>query len=335
MNTIKEPLVSVIVPVYNVENYIDDCLNSIKQQTYKNLEIIVVEDRSTDGSREAIDFHLVDERIKIIQHKKNSGLSAARNTGIDFATGEYMIFVDSDDIIDLNLVKTCLTAASSCAADVVLFKFKPFQDGQSVQMVPEMESKGNHCKPMTEVDYFKYPHFAWLKFMRTELVRNKGLKFPIGQYYEDWPFHWETGFAASEIVEIGDGYYHYRQRGDSITGSGDHKLLHIFSSHGLVANITEQYSTSLPVKIVLANKIHSGIWFVLTTIDSQYLEEAVIKAKQHTEKMSKYRAYSSPSPKIRLLLLSLKMPVRIAMPAIKVMRKGLNQLSSERRQARR
>lgn len=335
MNTIKEPLVSVIVPVYNVETYIDDCLNSIKQQTYKNLEIIVVEDCSTDGSREAIDLHLVDERIKIIQHKKNGGLSAARNTGIDFATGEYMMFVDSDDIIDLNLVKAGLTSALSCAADVVLFKSKTFQDGQPVQIVPEIESRSNHCKPMTEVDYFKYPHFAWLKFMRTELVRNKGLKFPVGQYYEDWPFHWETGFAASKIVEIDNGYYHYRQRGDSITGSGDRKLLHIFSSHGLVANITEQYSTSLPVKIVLANKIHSGIWFVLTTIDTQYLEEAVIKAKQHTEKMSKYLAYNSPSPKIRLLLLSLRLHVRIAAPVIETMRKSLNQISSARRQARR
>lgn len=331
MTTIKEPLVSVIVPVYNVESYIDDCLDSIKQQTYRNLEIIVVEDCSTDNSRQVLDSHLIDERIRVIQHNENGGLSAARNTGIAAATGEYIMFVDSDDIIDLTLVAACLQGASESAADVVLFTVKPFQDGEPVQVVLELEKRLNEYKSINQIDYFKYPHFAWLKFMRTELVCNKGLEFPLGQYYEDWPFHWKTGFAASKIVEISDGYYHYRQRGDSITGSGDHKLLHIFSSHRLVAKITEQYSASLPAKIVLANKIHSGIWFVLTTIDSQYLEEAVIKAKQHTEETSKYRDYSSPSPKIRLLLLTLKLPVRMATPAVKGMRKGLNQLSSARR----
>lgn len=335
MTTIKQPLVSVIVPVYNVEAYIDACLNSIKQQTYKNLEIIIVEDCSTDNSRQVLDSHLIDERIKLIQHSENGGLSAARNTGIESATGEYMMFVDSDDIVSENLVQTCISSAMELGADVVLYQVKPFQDGELIESLPKPASEARVSKIIKQLDYFKYPHFAWLKFMRTDLVRGKNLQFHIGQYYEDWPFHWEIGFIASKIIEISDGYYYYRQRRDSITGSSDHKLLHIFSSHRLIAKITEQYSASLPAKTVLANKIYRGVWFVLTTIDSQYLEEAVIKAKQHIEVMSKYRNYSSPSPKIRLLLLSLKLPVRLATSAILGMRKALNQLSPARRQARR
>lgn len=87
MNCQNNPLVSVIVPVYNVEQYLDECLNSIRQQTYRNLEIIVVEDCSTDNSLNTFIKHSEDPRVKLIQHEKNSGLSAARNTGIDAAKG--------------------------------------------------------------------------------------------------------------------------------------------------------------------------------------------------------------------------------------------------------
>ena len=105
MSTAINPLISVIVPVYNVELYIYACLNSIKQQTYKNLEIIVIEDCSTDSSKLALKPHLKDERIKIIQHTTNSGLSVARNTGIEAAAGDYIMFVDSDYVLNSNLIQ--------------------------------------------------------------------------------------------------------------------------------------------------------------------------------------------------------------------------------------
>ena len=335
MSFVESPLISVIVPVYNVESYLDACLNSIKQQTYQNLEIIVVEDCSTDSSSIVLQPHLTDERVKLIQHAKNSGLSAARNTGIDAATGEYIMFVDSDDIIDLNLVQSCLLAAQESDADVVLLTVKPFQDGEPVQDVPELNSRINSYKLIAEADYFEYPHFAWLKFMRNELVRNKSLQFPVGQYYEDWPFHWETGFVASKIVLISDGYYHYRQRGDSITGSGDQKLLHIFTSHRLVASIAEQYSAPMQVKRIISRKIYNGIWFVLTTINSQYLNEALSKAKEQLELTREHRAHYSPPLKIHCLLFNLKLPFSLALFAITGMRAVLNQVSSARRKARR
>ena len=337
MTTIKEPLplVSVIVPVYNVESYIDACIDSIKQQTYENLEIIVVEDCSTDSSLQVLQPHLEDKRIKLVQHSENGGLSAARNTGMDVATGEYTMFVDSDDIIDLNLVQVCLQAALESAADVVLFEVKPFNDGEPVQAIPKLENRCNSYKSINQADYFKYPHFAWLKFMRTDLLRSKGLQFPVGQYYEDWPFHWETGFVASKIIKISDGYYHYRQRGDSITGSGDQKLLHILSSDQLIANITDKYSASLQVRMILANKIYHGIWFVLMAIDSQYLEEAILKTKEHLIATYKHHECNSPPLKMQILLMSLKLPASISAPVVTCMRTGVNHLSSARRQARR
>lgn len=335
MNTLARPLISVIVPVYNVEGYLDACLDSIKQQTYQNLQIIVVEDCSTDRSQQVLVPHLSDPRITCIQHVKNSGLSAARNTGMAVATGEYMMFVDSDDIIDMNLVQACLQGALESAADVVLLSVKPFQDGELVQVVPVLESRAHSWKPIAQAEYFKYEHFAWLKFMRTQLIREQRLEFPVGQYYEDWPFHWQTGFVAAKIVVISDGYYNYRQRGDSITGSCDQKLLHILSSQRLVAAITEQYGACLPVKKNLANKIYSGMWFVLTTIDKKHLKQAVVTTKAHLEATRKYRSYGSASLKARLLLVQLKLPVAMAVLTITGMRSGLQWLSPMRRKARR
>ena len=335
MNPLDTPLISVIVPVYNVEPYLDACLNSIKQQTYPNLEIIVVEDCSTDGSPQLLAPHLSDPRIQLIQHASNSGLSAARNSGMAAATGEYLLFVDSDDIIDINLVQACLQGALASAADVVLLSVKPFQDGEAVQVVPELQSRAHTYQAISQADYFSYEHFAWLKFMRRQLIREQGLEFPVGQYYEDWPFHWQIGFVAAKIVVISDGYYHYRQRGDSITGGGDQKLLHILSSDRLVAAIAEQHGASLAVKKNLAHKIYSDLWFVLTMIDKKYLKQAVLAAQIHLAATRQYRGYGSPSLKVRLLLVGLKLPVPMAVLTLASMRSGLKWLSPARRKIQR
>ena len=101
-------LISVIVPVYNVDNYLEECVESIRQQTYKKIEIILVDDGSTDGSEKLCDeFALLDDRIKVI-HKANGGLSSARNAGVMAASGQWIGFVDSDDIIAALCMRRCM-----------------------------------------------------------------------------------------------------------------------------------------------------------------------------------------------------------------------------------
>lgn len=115
----KTPLISVIVPVYNVEKYLDRCLNSIVNQTYKKLEIILVDDGSPDKSPQMCDcWAKKDNRIKVI-HKKNGGLGFARNSGLEIATGEYVAFVDSDDYIDTNMYQSLIEYTISNNADIV------------------------------------------------------------------------------------------------------------------------------------------------------------------------------------------------------------------------
>lgn len=115
------PLVSVIIPVYNVEKYLDRCIESIVRQTYRNLEIILVDDGSSDNSPQMCDlWALKDNRIKVI-HKENSGAGFARNTGLDAAGGKYVLFADSDDYIDLNTVEKCILLARKDKSEIVMY----------------------------------------------------------------------------------------------------------------------------------------------------------------------------------------------------------------------
>ena len=124
--------VSIVVPIYNVEQYLAECVDSLIIQTYGKIEIILVDDGSTDNSGKIADeYGMKDLRIKVI-HKKNGGLSDARNAGIVVARGEYIMFVDSDDYVDSRFVETALSAAQDHSADIVSFKFTAvYEDGSA------------------------------------------------------------------------------------------------------------------------------------------------------------------------------------------------------------
>ena len=114
-----EPLLSIIVPIYNVEQYVDKCIQSILNQTYQNLEIILVDDGATDRSGSIADSYAAkDKRIKVL-HKENGGISDARNYGLDHVTGDYILFVDSDDFIENTMCERLFAVANSTNADMV------------------------------------------------------------------------------------------------------------------------------------------------------------------------------------------------------------------------
>ena len=121
--SIDEKMISVIVPVYNVEEYLDNCIKSISSQTYANIEILVIDDGSTDDSSLKCDqWAKKDKRIRVI-HKLNGGLADARNVGIEMANGEYLLFVDSDDYIERNMCEIMIKAMESSQADIVISGF--------------------------------------------------------------------------------------------------------------------------------------------------------------------------------------------------------------------
>ena len=218
--------ISIIVPVYNVEKYIRKCLDSILNQTFKEFELILVNDGSIDNSGKICDeYALKDKRIKVI-HKKNGGLSSARNAGLDVVRGEYIGFVDSDDWIEPNMYELLYKVAKFKNADIVACNYSQFKeknkllkkDGIYLNKIEEIELE----KLYEHILEKKYPQIywsAWNKLWKRDLIGN--LRFKEGRIYEDKLFLYEIIYRNNEkkIYKINDELYHYRIDNISITRS--------------------------------------------------------------------------------------------------------------------
>ncbi len=211
--------VTVVVPVYNVSNYLGKCIDSIINQTYKKLEIILVDDGSTDNSGAICDdFASKDKRIKVI-HKENGGLSDARNFGIDIATGEYIVFVDSDDYIALDMIEFLYNSLESNEADISTCLYQNFYDGEDV-----LESDDNIsyvCSNTEALEKMLYQQdcttSAWGKLYKTSLF--DGIRYPKGKICEDLDTTYLLFSKANKIVINTAKKYFYLQRETSIINS--------------------------------------------------------------------------------------------------------------------
>ena len=182
-------LVSVIIPVYNVADYLPACIESVKAQTYKEIQIILVDDGSNDGSGELCDKAATeDERITVI-HRENGGLSAARNTGIAAAKGEFICFLDSDDLLDADFVERLYVIAKEKSADVVACGFVRFGDDSDIAKNNDSEKQekvteySNKQAVREVIKERNVKSVAWNKLYKSSLF--KELKFPEGKLHED------------------------------------------------------------------------------------------------------------------------------------------------------
>lgn len=213
-----EMTVSIILPVYNVENYLDRCVETLVNQTYKALEIIMVDDGSTDGCPELCDLWAKrDPRIRVL-HCANGGLSAARNRGMDASTGEWLMFVDSDDYLPQDAVEVLLRALLEQDTDMAIGKFcSVYPDGSrdegSCDFMCECRLSGNAYFAAMGADWH-YPVNAWGKLFRRSVL--EGIRFPEKRWAEDlWvlPDVLERCGAVSVVDQV---VYFYYQRENSI-----------------------------------------------------------------------------------------------------------------------
>lgn len=212
-------LISVIVPVYNVEKYLKKCVDSIVNQTYKNLEIILVDDGATDNSGKICDELVeLDNRIKVY-HKKNGGLSDARNYGVERAAGDYIGFVDSDDYIDAEMYEKLYEAIKKENVDVAECNLKIvypekidlFTDQKYYQICNKQEYLEEYLK------IEKIFGSACVRLTKADIA--KKLKFPVGKLYEDTYYAYDLIGIVDKYVIVDNPYYNYLMRENSITNA--------------------------------------------------------------------------------------------------------------------
>lgn len=216
--------VSVIVPIYKVEKYLDRCVNSIINQTCQNLEIILVDDGSPDNCPKLCeDYAKQYSRIKVV-HKENGGLSSARNAGLDVMTGDFVTFVDSDDILDLSFIEKCLEVLKNENAQIVSCKALRFSNEEDIELAKknngsiEVYTKKHALKNtfLRPCDYEFY--VAWGKLYKSKIFEN--LRFTNGVLHEDEYICHYLFDKCEKFAVLNENLYYYYVNAESITGVG-------------------------------------------------------------------------------------------------------------------
>lgn len=208
-----KPLISIIIPVYNVKDFVGKCLDSIARQKYENLDIVIVDDGSTDGSGKICDeFAALDKRMRVF-HKKNGGLSDARNFGIRKAKGEIIAFIDGDDFVSEDFVGAVYEEMTKSDADIVVCGYNLVKPKKEV-----MSGEEATVKLLTQQENMDI--VAWNKLYKKSLFVDNDIWFPKGKKHEDTLTTYKVLSKAGRVAYLDEALYCYVERGDSIMKTG-------------------------------------------------------------------------------------------------------------------
>lgn len=270
--------VSIIVPIYNVEDYLGKCLDSLTNQTYKDIEIICVDDGSKDNSLQvAKEYEKEDKRIKVYT-KENGGLSDARNYGIKYATGDYLLFIDSDDYIELSTVEKCINKVNETGADIVVFDLMYVSDNGS-----QVSSGGNF--DVTSINEWKdliyINNSACNKLIKKELMND--VSFPKGLNFEDLATIPILLTKANKVAKINEALYYYVQRGNSIAHSINDKIFDVYKAIKIIDDYFKAHDISFNV---IDLYIKHGLYLTVLRIkdNSNDIEEYLKKNNEYLDK---------------------------------------------------
>jgi len=215
------PLISIVVPIYNVEDYLGRCVNSIISQTYKNLEILLVDDGSPDGCGRICDEYMrIDSRVKVI-HKNNGGLSDARNVAIDIASGDYILCVDSDDYVHHAMVETLYLSLKKYKCDISIASHLDVTDQYKSDLSSKKENQTKVFNTQSGLETMLYQKgittSAWGKLYKAELFTD--VRYPKGKLCEDLDTTYRLFAKSKKIVLNSAKLYFYLQRNNSIIKS--------------------------------------------------------------------------------------------------------------------
>lgn len=215
----NDKLISVVIPCYNVAEWVKKCLNSVLTQTYTNLEVIAVDDGSTDNTAEILKSY-TDYRLRIVT-QRNKGVSAARNNGIDYATGDYIAFVDSDDWLEPDMYSRLYQAIVNENANVSVCNYNLAYDDRIERQYSKLFNGATNIQDDTYIYFMKYcacakpNNYIWTRLYDADLVKNSGVTFENYKLGDDVLFNFKLLPYIKRIAWIPEGYYNYYQRTSS------------------------------------------------------------------------------------------------------------------------
>lgn len=290
----KKIMISVIIPVYNVEKYIRQCVDSVLNQTINEIEILLIDDGSTDNSGIICDDYGKKEKNIKVFHKKNGGLSSARNFGINYASGEYISFIDSDDYILPQMLEKLLSMCINTKSKIAACDYYNVYDEKLEKVNETMKtyvysSKEFFKKILTENGRIEM--CAVNKLYHKSIFASKNNRFPEGKLFEDLGSTYKYIFSVDKIVYINKGYYCYRRaRKGSITATWNNEREYdrIYMSENMVQyikqNIPELYGDALAFKFM--NTYLTSINLMIQT--NSFQDEIYKLAQQDISKNIKY-----------------------------------------------
>ena len=247
----KQPLVSIIVPSFNVERYIEECIDSLLNQSYKNIEIIVLDDASTDATLYLLKQY--EGRIQIIENDTNQGQGARRNQGVKLATGKYIYFVDSDDWIEPETIKEAVDQLEKTGADLVRFNGQVFYEGDAALVKEgryDFSSQLDHRKVYDQDDALQknrqtYSASPCLYLVKKSLIDEHDLKFLEGVLHEDEYFTTKLFTLTQTMTYLNKTFYHRRYRvASTMTENTNLHKVRSFESYLEVFNALETFYSS-------------------------------------------------------------------------------------------
>lgn len=294
--------ISVIIPVYNVELWLRKCLDSLLNQTYSNIEIILIDDGSTDGSSEICDeYSKKDTRIKAM-HIKNSGQSVARNKGLDVAQGEYVLFIDSDDYLcDGEIIGKFINILKSSKCDFIYTSYCRFNDGNEAEITEilpiyltnkDVENKLGKNILVDLINKNSFHHAPYLKVCRRDFILKNNLYFREGYYHEDAEWSFKIFYYAKKIVIYNEPWYMRRMRENSTITSKDEKSIckklcdRLIISNELIAFFEERNVSNIIIDDLV--RMYWGDLMIIRNIKNKSNSNKIIETVNSTKKVLTY-----------------------------------------------
>lgn len=278
----SHPVITVALSVYNVEEYLSSCLDCIINQSFKDIEILCIDDHSTDNTFHVLQqYEAKDERIRLIRQPQNAGLSVSRNIAISEAKGEYIWMLDGDDLFEVTLLEKAYNVAISSNSDITIWDYHVFEDDTDLNNKSTFKS---HFSTIDTSDYkqlLRLPSFMWIRLYRLDYLKKLNVCFTPGLTKQDIPVNWHTLTHKPKVSIIPQVLAYYRMRKTSTTSQKGRSLFSLYKVMDIVGDKLKKdglYSEYLDVYMQSRLQLLHGMYdYILPELKNEAME--IVKSK--------------------------------------------------------